>query len=197
MSKLFKGLGLLMDDNALHHKPLAEQAAHWSAKSDRAIEHEIHLLDIAKGQWLAGSVIAWLGVSLTALAIIADNLWEHSYNPSFAKIVLVLIIWVAMLFVLWLIANVFDQKAGFARWFSAFASRAPLTRDSDSLEEVAETIELAKRYPDVMAYKLGVSAKRPLRHEDLRIMREMGRQHRHAELARELEALGPADLGHA
>lgn len=197
MSNLFKGLGLLLDDNALHHKPLAVQAEHWSGKSNQTIEHEVHLLDIAKAQWLAGSVIAWLGISFVALAIIADNLWHHSYNPSLPKIVLVLLIWVAMLFVLWWIANVFDQKAGFARWFSAFASRAPLTRDSDTLEEVAETIELAKRYPDVMAYKLAVSAKRPLCHEDLRIMREMGRQHRHAELARELESLGGQDPVHS
>jgi hypothetical protein len=190
MSQLFKGLNLLLADNELHRKPLDEQAAHWLSKTDRGIEHEIHLLDIAKGQWLAGSVIVWLGASLTALAIIADNLWEHSYNPSFPKIILVLLIWVAMLFVLWLIAQVFDQKAGLSRWVSAFSSREPVSNESDSVEQVQEALELARTYPEVLAYKQRVIARRPLRHEDIRIMREMGRQHRHADLARELVALG-------
>jgi hypothetical protein len=190
MSDLFKGLNLLIADNELHRKPLDQQAAYWLSKTDRGIEHEIHLLDVAKGQWLAGSVIVWLGASLTALAIIADNLWEHSYNPSFAKIILVLLIWVAMLFVLWLIAQIFDQKAGFSRWVTAFSSREPVTSESDSVEQVQEALEYARTYPEILDYKQRVVARRPLRHEDIRIMREMGRQRRHAELARELTQLG-------
>jgi len=193
MSNLFKGLNLLLSDNELHRKPLQEQAAYWLTKSDRGIEHEVHMLDTAKSQWLAGSVIVWLGASLTALAIIADNLWEHSYNPSFPKIVLVLLIWLAMLFVLWLIAQVFDQKAGFARWVTAFASREPVTSESDSVEQIQEALDMARRYPEVLEYKQRVTARRPLRHEDIRIMREMGRQRRHAEIARELTELGTVD----
>jgi len=192
MSQLFKGLGLLISDNELHRKPLEQQAAYWLSKSDRGIEQEIHLLDVAKGQWLAGSVMIWLLASLTALAIIADNLWEHSYNPSFPKIILVLLIWVGMLFVLWLIAQVFDQKAGLSRWVTAFASREPIGGGYDSVEELQEVLELARAYPEVLEYKQRVVARRPLRHEDIRIMRQMGRQRRHAELARELTMLGNA-----
>jgi hypothetical protein len=190
MSDLFKGLNLLIGDNELHRKPLKQQAAYWLSKTDRGIEHEIHLLDIAKGQWLALSVMVWLGGSLTALAVIADNLWEHSYNPSFPKIVLVLLIWLAMLFVLWLIAQVFDQKAGLSRWVTAFSSREPVTSESDSVEQIQEALEYARVYPEILDYKQRVVARRPLRHEDIRIMREMGRQRRHAEIARELTQLG-------
>jgi len=156
MSQLFKGLGLLISDNELHRKPLEQQAAYWLSKSDRGIEQEIHLLDVAKGQWLAGSVMIWLLASLTALAIIADNLWEHSYNPSFPKIILVLLIWVGMLFVLWLIAQVFDQKAGLSRWVTAFASREPIGGGYDSVEELQEVLELARAYPESIAVRAGV-----------------------------------------
>lgn len=193
MSDLFKGLNLLMADNALHRQPLDQQAAYWLSKTDRGIEHEIHLLEVAKGQWLAGSVILWLGASLTALAVIADNLWEHSYTPSFPKIVLVLLIWVTMLLVLWLIARIFDQKAGFARWVTAFSSREPMSAQSDSVEQVQEALEFARLYPEILDYKRRVVARRPLRHEDIRIMRGMGRQRRHAELARALTQLGSGD----
>ncbi|SEL58011.1 hypothetical protein SAMN05428989_1976 [Pseudoxanthomonas sp. GM95] len=189
MSQLFKGLQLLLADNDLQRKPLDEQAAQWRQKSERDIEVESELIETAKGQWLAGSVMLWLGVSLTALAVIADNLWEHSYNPSFPKIVLVLLIWVGMLFVLWLIAQMFDQTAGFARWVRAFSSRSPLAEMDDSLEQVQEALALARTYPDVLAYKQQIVASRRLRQEDIRIMRDMGRRHRQSAYERELSLL--------
>lgn len=191
MISLIQGLGLLLQDNALHREPVATQAAFWREKSDRDIEDEISLLGVAKGQWLGASIVGWLALSLTGLAVVTHALWQDDrfvFSPT--KVLLVLGAWVSMLFVLWLIASLFDKKAGFERWLTAFNSRAPISADADSIEVVSETIELAQRYPDVLAYKQRVSAQRPLRHEDIRLMRELGRQRRHAELVQQLNQLG-------
>lgn len=189
MSKLFKGLRLLLSDNDLQRKPLDEQAAHWMAKTERDIQHEGELIETAKHQWFAGVVMIWLGISLTALALIADNLWQHSYNPSFPKILLVMLIWVGLLFVLWLIARIFDRSAGLARWVTAFNSRAPLGSMDNSLEQVEEALEFVRQYPDVLAYKQHVTTARYLRQEDIRIMLAMGRRHRQAAAEQSLSDL--------
>ncbi|MCW1776951.1 hypothetical protein NB693_21570 [Pantoea ananatis] len=48
---------------------------------------------------------------------------------TFSRIVIVVTSWVAILFVIWFIANMFDRTAGFERWLTAFNSREPLSAD--------------------------------------------------------------------
>ena len=52
--------------------------------------------------------------------------------------------WVSILFVIWFMANMFDRTAGFERWMKAFNSRARITSKADSVEHVAEALDLGK-----------------------------------------------------
>ncbi|MBN6150735.1 hypothetical protein JR065_10315 [Xanthomonas sp. AmX2] len=182
MVALFKGLGLLLEDNALHREPFPAQVAHWQHKSEHQLQAEVELLAKAKEQWLVASIIGWQAISLVLLGVITNQLWQHDYHVTFSRIVIVFSSWVAILFVLWFIANMFDRTAGFERWLTAFNSRAYLSSDADTVECVADALNMARKYPEILEYKREVVANRELRHEDIRIMREMGRIRLHAEL---------------
>ncbi|MCI2261539.1 hypothetical protein M3S04_10045 [Xanthomonas sp. PPL139] len=186
MFALFKGLGLLLEDNALHQRSFPEQVAHWQHKSEAQIRDEVALLAKAKQQWLVASIIGWQAISLILLGVITAQLWQHDYHLTFSRIVIVVTSWVAILFVIWFIANMFDRTAGFERWLTAFNSREPLSADADTVECVADALNMARKYPEILAYKREVVANRELRHEDIRIMREMGRIRLHAELVASL-----------
>jgi len=187
MIALFKGLGLLLEDNALHREPFETQVAHWRDKSDRQIDEETELLTVAKKQWVISSIIGWQAISLILLGVIAHQLWQHDYHITFSRVVIVFTSWVSILFVLWYIADLFDHSAGFERWLRAFNSRARLAPDADTVECVADALEMARRYPEVLRYKQEVAKHREIRHEDIVIMREMGRMRQYAELVRELD----------
>jgi hypothetical protein len=189
MIALFRGLGLLLQDNELHRQPFEDQVAHWRDKSDARIDEEVELLTVAKKQWVVASIIGWQAISLVLLGVITHQLWQHDFHVTFSRIVIVFTSWLSILFVLWFIADLFDHSAGFERWLRAFNSRARLTPDADSVECVADALEMARRYPEVLRYKQQVLAKRDLRHEDIVNMREMGRMRRHSELVRELDHL--------
>ena len=190
MIALFKGLGLLLQDNGVHAAPFEAQVEHWRNKTEAEIQEEVDLLRVAKGQWIVASVVGWQVISLTTLAVIANNLWQNDYVVSVSRLLLILGAWLAILFVLWFIAHQFDRQAGFERWMSAFNMRAPLSPDADTVDSVNDALKMAEKYPEVLAYKRDVSARRQLRHEDIRIMREMGRMRHHAELVNELNHLG-------
>ncbi|RYE91075.1 MAG: hypothetical protein EOO78_30850, partial [Oxalobacteraceae bacterium] len=44
MIALFQGLGLLLQDNALHRLSFDEQVAHWREKTDQQLDRELNLL---------------------------------------------------------------------------------------------------------------------------------------------------------
>lgn len=187
MIALFKGLGLLLQDNDLHRRPFDEQLDHWRKRTDAEIDGEVELLKVAKEQWIAASVVGWQAISLVLLGVITHQIWQNDYHITFSRLVIVFTSWVTILFVLWFIANLFDHSAGFDRWLRAFNSRAKLSPDADTVECVAEALEAARRYPDVLAYKREVTAHRELRHEDIVNMRRLGRMHQYGELVRELD----------
>lgn len=187
MIALFKGLGLLLQDNALHRQPFEQQAAHWRDKSDAELDAEVELLTVAKQQWVVASIIGWQAISLILLGVLTHQLWQHDFHITFSRVVIVFTSWLGILFVLWYIADLFDHSAGFERWLRAFNSRARLTPDADSVEGVAEALAMARRYPDVLHYKQQVMARRDLRHEDIANMRELGRIRRYSEIVRELD----------
>ncbi len=189
MIALFKGLGLLLKDNELHREPFDAQVAHWRDKSDAQIDDEVALLTVAKKQWVVASIIGWQAISLVLLGVITHQLWQHDFHVTFSRIVIVFTSWISILFVMWYIADLFDHSAGFERWLRAFNSRARLTPDADTVECVADALEMARRYPEVLRYKQQVMAKRDLRHEDIVNMREMGRLRQYSELVRELDHL--------
>ena len=49
MIALFKGLGLLLQDNELYSSPFEKQVAHWRNKSEQQIREEVAVLAKAKG----------------------------------------------------------------------------------------------------------------------------------------------------
>jgi len=57
MIALFKGLGLLLQDNELYSSPFDKQVAHWRNKSEQQIREEVATLARAKGQWLMASIV--------------------------------------------------------------------------------------------------------------------------------------------
>lgn len=190
MIALFKGLGLLLRDNELYHSPFDKQVAHWRNLSEQQIREEVAVLAQAKCQWLIASIIGWQAASLLILGLIANYLWRDDYHITFTRVVVVFGSWVSILFVIWFMANMFDQQAGFERWMKAFNSRARITSDADSVECVADALDMAEHYPDVLDYKQYVTARRELRHEDVRIMREIGRMQQHSELVGRLNHVG-------
>jgi len=193
MIALFKGLGLLLQDNELYGSPFEKQVAHWRNKSEQQIREEVAVLAKAKGQWLMASIVGWQAASLLILGLISNYLWKDDFHITFTRVVIVLGSWVSILFVIWFMANMFDHKAGFERWMKAFNSRARITADADTVECVAEALDMAQHYPEVLDYKQIVSAKRELRHEDIRIMREIGRMKQHTELVGQLNHVGEQD----
>ena len=194
MIALFKGLGLLLQDNELYASPFEKQVEHWKAKSEKQLHDEVDLLARAKCQWLIASIVLWQASALLVLGLITNYLWRDDFQISFTRVVIVFGSWVAILFVIWFMANMFDHTAGFERWMKAFNSRARVSRDADSVEEVAQALEMARLYPEVMDYKQEVMAKRELRHEDVRIMRELGRIRQHSALVVELNQMGDRNL---
>ncbi len=165
MIALFKGLGLLLQDNELYNSPFEKQVAHWRNKSEQQIREEVAVLAKAKGQWLMASIVGWQASSLLILGLISNYLWKDDFHITFTRVVIVFGSWVSILFVIWFMANMFDHTAGFERWMKAFNSRARITSDADTVECVAEALDMAQHYPEVPDYKQAVSAKRELRHE--------------------------------
>ena len=194
MIALFKGLGLLLQDNELYNAPFEKQVAHWKAKSETQLHDEVDLLGRAKCQWLMVSIVLWQAAALLAMALIVNYLWRDDFQITFTRVVIVFGSWISILFVIWFMANMFDRTAGFERWMKAFNSRARVSRDADSVEEVAEALDMARQYPEVMDYKQEVMARRELRHEDIRIMRELGRIRQHSALVVELNQMGDRNL---
>jgi len=194
MIALFKGLGLLLEDNELYHSPFEKQVDHWKKLSDQQIREEVSLLAKAKCQWLIASIVLWQASSLLILGLITNYLWRDDFHITFTRVVIVVGSWVSILFVIWFMANMFDRTAGFERWMKAFNSRARISSDADSVDEVAEALEMAKHYPEVLDYKQAVTANRELRHEDIRIMRELGRMRQHSMLVGELNHIGDDGL---
>ena len=194
MIALFKGLGLLLEDNELYRSPFEKQVEHWKAKTDQDLHEEVALLARAKCQWLIASIVLWQAASLLILGLIANYLWRDDFHITFTRIVIVFGSWITILFVIWFMANMFDQTAGFERWMKAFNSRARVSRDADSVEEVPEALAMARQYPEVMDYKQAVMAVRELRHEDIRIMRELGKMRQHSALVVELNQMGDRSL---
>ena len=150
MIALFKGLGLLLEDNELYRSPFEKQVEHWKAKTDQDLHEEVTLLARAKCQWLIASIVLWQAASLLILGLIANYLWRDDFHITFTRIVIVFGSWITILFVIWFMANMFDQTAGFERWMKAFNSRARVSRDADSVEEVSEALAMARQYPEVM-----------------------------------------------
>ncbi|WP_425509550.1 hypothetical protein [Xanthomonas maliensis] len=187
MIALFQGLGLLLQDNALHRLPFDEQIARWREKTDEQLDEEVNLLHVARKQWVIASIIGWQAISLVLLGVITHQLWQNDYHLTFSRIVIIFTSWASILFIMWYIADLFDHSAGFERWLRAFNSRARVTADADTVECVADALEMARRYPEVLRYKQDVTSRRELRHEDIVNMREMGRLRRHTELMRDLE----------
>jgi hypothetical protein len=196
MIALFKGLGLLLRDNELYHSPFDKQVAHWRNLSEQQIRDEVAVLAQAKCQWLIASIIGWQAASLLILGLIANYLWRDDYHITFTRVVVVFGSWVSILFVIWFMANMFDQQAGFERWMKAFNSRARITSKADSVECVAEALDLAEHYPEVLDYKQAVTSRRELRHEDIRIMTEIGRMRQHSELVGRLNHVGETEHHH-
>ncbi|MDF1485167.1 hypothetical protein PY257_08235 [Ramlibacter sp. H39-3-26] len=189
MTPLIEGLGLLLRDNARRREPLEQQARYWMALREQDIEEELNLLAEAKKRWFYASVFLWQVIAIVACGIVADALWSRSFHLTFLGVVQILATWGSTLFLTWLVASLFDKHAGFERWFAAFQSRAPLSAESDSAEAVADALQLARIYPEVLRYEQGVLSHRALRHEDVHIMRAMGAALRHRDLTRELTAM--------
>jgi hypothetical protein len=194
MIALFKGLGLLLQDNELYRSPFEKQVAHWKNLSDEQIREEVALLAKAKCQWLMTSIVLWQASSLLILGLITNYLWRDDFHITFTRVVVVLGSWISILFVIWFMANMFDRTAGFERWMKAFNSRARISSDADSVDEVAQALEMARHYSEVLDYKQAVSSRRELCHEDVRIMRELGRMRQHSELVGKLNHIGDDGL---
>ncbi|MDG4489311.1 hypothetical protein [Xanthomonas vesicatoria] len=187
MIALFQGLGLLLQDNALHRRSFDEQVVYWRDKTDAELDEELDLLKVAKKQWVIASIIGWQAISLVLLGVITHQLWQDDYHLTFSRVVIIFTSWASILFIMWYIADLFDHSAGFERWLRAFNSRARVTPDADSVECVADALDMTRRYPEVLRYKQEVTSKRELRHEDIVNMREMGRLRRYTELLRDLD----------
>lgn len=191
MKTLITGLSILLRDNARQREPIDKQAAYWEARGEQEILDEVTLLNRAKQHWLIASVLLWLAISVGICAVIADNLiWTDTFELTFSGLLLVIITWFALMLALWMIASVFDKHAGFERWLEAFRIRAPVSPDADSVQTLTQALEMARRYPEVLRYEHAVVARRRLRHEDIRLMREMGAAIQHREITSKLSSQG-------
>lgn len=180
MNTLFEGLGLLIQDNDDARRTLDERVARWQTKSEEELQHEMSVLRRAKAAWLLVSVIAWQAIALTALGHVVAYLFSSDFHLTLGRLVAIVGSWVGILFVVWLVASVFDRYAGFERWFKAFALREKAGQEP--IERMERLAELVGRYPEIKAYKDAVLAKRPLYSEDIRLMEEMATQRRNEEL---------------
>ncbi len=187
MSVLIEGLGLLLKDNDDAKRSFDEQVALWKNKSATEVNQELGVLKNAKSLWLVISVMVWQVIALSTLAMIVNHIWQHDYIITFGRLLTVVVSWVTILLVVWMVANVFDRYAGFERWFKAFALREEV--GPASVERLTALLDMAQQYPEILEYKNHVMARRPLRSEDLRLMEEMGRRRRSAELVHKLETL--------
>ncbi|MGN0859310.1 MAG: hypothetical protein ACI4NW_09095, partial [Stenotrophomonas sp.] len=109
MVALFKGLGLLLQDNELYRAPFEKQVAHWKAKSEAQLHEEVELLGKAKCQWLMASIVLWQAAALLILGLITNYLWRDDFHLTFTRVVIVFGSWVSILFVIWFMANMFDH----------------------------------------------------------------------------------------
>jgi hypothetical protein len=185
MNVLIEGLGLLLKDNDDARRPFAEQVASWRSKSAEELDHEMGVLRHARGVWLLISVVAWNAIALSTLGVIVNHLFKNDFHLTFARLITIVVSWVTALFVVWLVASVFDRYAGFERWFKAFELRE--VAGKESTERMEALLEMTQQYPDIKAYKDEVLKRRPLYGNDLRIMEEMGRKHRNQELLARIE----------
>lgn len=187
MFKMWEGLGLLLKDNEDMRRTLDERIALWKNKTEDEVSSETELLGHAKSAWLLVSVIGWNAIALTGLGFVANKLWENDYHLTLFRLFAVVGSWATILFIVWLVASIFDKHAGFERWQKAFASREPLGMESEA--QMARIVELAHAYPSIRQYKEEVLKHRKLRHEDIVIMEEMGRQIKNEEHLTQLVSL--------
>lgn len=180
MNTLLEGLGLLIKDNDDARRTLDERVALWRAKSEEELQHEMGVLHRARGVWLFVSVIAWQAIALTTLGHVVAYLFSDDFHLTLWRLAAIVGSWVGILFVVWLVASVFDRYAGFERWFKAFALREKAGKES--IERMERLAELVARYPEIKAYKDAVLARRPLYSEDIRLMEEMATLRRNEEL---------------
>lgn len=107
---------------------------------------------------MIASIIGWQAISLILLGVITHQLWQNDYHLTFSRVVIIFTSWASILFVMWYIADLFDHSAGFERWLRAFNSRARVTPDADSVECVADALDMTRRYPEVLRYKQEVTS---------------------------------------
>src|SRR5574344_1758046 len=86
MIALFKGLGLLLQDNELYRAPFEKQLAHWKAKSEAQLHEEVELLARAKCQWLIASIVLWQASALLILGLITNYLWRDDFDITVARV---------------------------------------------------------------------------------------------------------------
>lgn len=68
-------------------------------------------------------MIAWQAIALTTLGHVVAYLFSDDFHLTLWRLAAIVGSWVGILFVVWLVASVFDRYAGFERWFKAFALR--------------------------------------------------------------------------
>jgi hypothetical protein len=194
MIALFKGLGLLLQDNELYRSPFEKQVAHWKNLSDEQIRDEVAVLAKAKCQWLMASIVLWQAASLLILGLITSYLWRDDFHITFTRVVIVFGSWVSILFVIWFMANMFDHTAGFERWMKAFNSRARISSDADSVETVAEALEMARHYPKCSTTSRRWRPARTAPRGHPHHARALGRMRQHSELVGKLNHIGDDGL---
>lgn len=187
MNVLIEGLSLLLKDNDDAQRPFSERVATWRSKTDEELSHEMGVLKHARSVWLLVSVIAWNAIALSTLGVIVNYLFRNDFQLTLGRLITIVVSWVTALFIVWVVASVFDRYAGFERWFKAFSLREKAGQES--IERMEALLEMTQAYPEVKAYKDEVLKRRPLYSEDLRIMEEMGRLRRNEELLGKIQAL--------
>lgn len=186
MFKLLDGLSLLMKDNDDRKRSVDERVNIWKDKSDDDVRGEIRLLAKAKALWFFLSVLGWNVVALTGLGLVANKIWEDDYKLTLVRLFIVLFSWASLLFVVWLVASMFDKHAGFERWQTAFSSRDTL--DDFSIDDL-KALEDCMSSEKASSYIEGVKGKRRLRREDMLIACELKRQDKVAVIRSELGVL--------
>lgn len=187
MNVLIEGLSLLMRDNDDAQRPFSERVNAWKNKTNDELSHEMGVLKHARQVWLLVSVVAWNTIALSTLGVIVNYLFRNDFQLTFVRLITIVFSWVTALFIVWLVASVFDRYAGFERWFKAFDLREKAGKES--IERMEELLKMTRDYPEIKAYKDEVTKHRPLYSEDLRIMEEMGRLRRNEELLQEINAV--------
>lgn len=187
MNVLIEGLSLLMKDNDDARRSFTDRVSAWKNKTDEELNHEMGVLRHAREVWLFVSVVAWNTIALSTLGVIVNYLFRNDFQLTLGRLIIIVVSWATSLFVVWFVANIFDRYAGFERWFKAFELREKSGKES--IERMEQLLEMTRKYPEIKAYKDAVIEKRPLYGEDLRIMEEMGRLRRNAELLHDIHAI--------